>query len=331
MIHGSFGAMAPWMSHHKFSFPTDAAQRTDRPAERAPAEADVAWTARPRHAGGPSFMGGGSCGCRCHQSVDAALFADRVRMDQRVDFRHQMRDIRHDIRSLLGSVEDGQLTADQQAAFDGYVKSMIDLREEFGIRRWHAVDADAVGNRILAWFGLERAAPEPSVDGSAEGAAEAGADAAVAAEETAETPETAGAPAEGGETPATTDEPAGAEAAADESAPAEAAGDEPAGTDPVAEESAPSDAAGADSETAVAVTDAPDQAAAATEAEAEADITTGEDTESAEAVAEAASDGAETSVSGDLSSDDVAALVDRLASTIVEAESLIDLLSEAIA
>ncbi len=92
--------------------------------------------------------------------VGAAVFAHRIQMLQRAEFRAEMHEIRHDIRDFMDGVEGGQLTAEQQSTFDGYVQDIVDLRESFDFKNWHQTDAEMISARILDRFGIEAAPSE---------------------------------------------------------------------------------------------------------------------------------------------------------------------------
>ena len=305
MIHGSVGVMPPWMAHQKVQFHSSGSQpetqRTERPQfhhgqghgrpERMHRTDGADFTGRKHH--------GGGC---LDQAACQTLFADRMRMDQRTEFRGQIMEIRHEVRHLMGSVEDGQLTTEQQTKFDGFVQDMIDLKEEFGIRRGHHANASDVGDRILNRFGVERAAVDCTCDGTVGDSPDA--DAATPATETPdETPDMA----ETAETPAS----CGDSHAAMETCSVEAACE---ATGPVVETPAQAPGVVDVDVAAVTVTIEETDTAAAT----------------AEVTAEVTSVVAETGISGGVSSEEVAKLVDQLASTIVDAEALIEELLKAI-
>jgi len=363
MIHGSVGVTHAWMSHQKVQFQSSGSQpetqRTERPqfhhghgrperpqfdhgrgqTERSQFHHGHGRTERPQfehghgrterqqfHLGdgrveraqfhhghgrserthnieGADFTGrkhhGG--GCLDHGACQT-LFADRMRMEQRAEFRGQIKEIRHEVRHLMGSVENGKLTAEQQTKFDGLVQDIVDLKEEFGIRRGHHANASDVGDRILNRFGVERAAVDCTCDGTVVDSPDP--DAAASATETPDMAETA-------ETPAS----CGDSHAAVETCSVEA---ECEATGPVVE--TPAQATGVVDAEAVAIT--------VTVEEADAAATTTEVTSIAATTTTATAE--VTSVAGGVSSEEVAKLVDQLASTIIDAEALIEELVKAI-
>lgn len=307
MIHGSVDATPAWMSHHKVQFQSSASQTETQRAERSQFHHGHGRTERPQfeHGHGRSermqniegadFTGrkhhGG--GCLDHGACQT-LFADRMRMEQRAEFRGQIKEIRHEVRHLMGSVENGQLTSEQQTKFDGLVQDMIDLKEEFGIRRGHHASASDVGDRILNRFGVDRAAvdctcEEPVVDSPDAGAATP----------TTETPDMA----ETTETPAS-------------------CGDSHAGMETCSVE--------ADCDAPGPVAETPAQTTGVVDAGAVAIAVTVEETDAAATTTEATNIAAAAGVSGGVSSEEVAKLVDQLASTIVDAEALIEELVKAL-
>ncbi len=94
--------------------------------------------------------------------VGSAVFADRARMEQRAEFRAEMHDIRTGFRDLMGEVDGGVLTPEQQQTFDGLVKDIVELRESYDFKHWRSADADVISARILDRFGVE---PAPSEGG----------------------------------------------------------------------------------------------------------------------------------------------------------------------
>ncbi len=94
--------------------------------------------------------------------VSSAVFADRARMEQRAEFRGEMHDIRSGIRDLIGEVDGGVLTPEQQQTFDGFVKDIVELRDSYDFKHWRSADADVISARILDRFGIE---PAPSEAG----------------------------------------------------------------------------------------------------------------------------------------------------------------------
>ncbi len=94
--------------------------------------------------------------------VGSAVFADRARMEQRAEFRTEMHDIRTGIRDLMGEVDGGVLTPQQQQTFDGFVKDIVELRESYHFKHWRSADADMISARILDRFEVE---PAPSEAG----------------------------------------------------------------------------------------------------------------------------------------------------------------------
>lgn len=92
--------------------------------------------------------------------VAAAVFAHRMQMEQRAEFRAEMHEIGHDIRDLMEEVEGGQLTAEQQVTFEGYVQDIVDLRESLDFKHWRLADADVISARILDRFEVEAAPSE---------------------------------------------------------------------------------------------------------------------------------------------------------------------------
>jgi hypothetical protein len=105
---------------------------------------------------------GHRCGCRHgHEKfgdvIGAAIFAHRQRMEQRAEFRAEMQDIRSGIHDLMGEVEGGVLSQEQQQQFDGFVQEIVELRESYDFRHWRTTDADLISARILHRFGVDPA------------------------------------------------------------------------------------------------------------------------------------------------------------------------------
>ena len=95
--------------------------------------------------------------------VGAAVFADRVRMEQHAEFRAKMNDVETAIRNLMGEADGGVLTAEQQQTFDGFVNDIVDLRDSHEFQHRRSAGADTISARILDRFGVE-AAPASDSD-----------------------------------------------------------------------------------------------------------------------------------------------------------------------
>lgn len=159
MIHGSIGASSAWMAHQQV-------QRHQYPqAEAGDAFDGKAW-GDDRCDGARQQRVASDCGVGYHighfrngfsNFVGAAVFADRVNMEKRIEFRTEMSDIRSEIRSLMDGVEGGQLSTEQQGQFDELVGKIVDLRESYGFRSWRNADPEKIAARILDRFGVEPA------------------------------------------------------------------------------------------------------------------------------------------------------------------------------
>jgi len=158
MIHGFASSTPLWMTHHHGRANSCGAFQDIQKTESESGEGRCGNQEQTRRAGFAGFanLAGSGC-CSFDRGTHAALFADRSRMEQRAEFRGQMHEIRHDIRDLMGTVEGGQLTTEQQETFDGYVQKIVDLREEYGIHSWRGANAEHVAERILNRFGVEPA------------------------------------------------------------------------------------------------------------------------------------------------------------------------------
>ena len=169
MIHGSVGAMQHSMAHQKIHLHSGGPQPEIRRPDRAQPPDHGAQIHD--HAGKPARMGpagDGGFARPVHSHFDHAtgntLFADRMRMENRAEFRGQAMDIRHEIRDIMGSVENGELTTEQQGGLDTQVQALLDLRAEFNILPGHEASVSDLSTKILDHFGVEPAPVEPPVD-----------------------------------------------------------------------------------------------------------------------------------------------------------------------
>ena len=180
MIHASSGVFPPGMahdhSHHlqgrnqpEMNLPaTDGSRRRVEfekagrfeGSEPVSHESDTSRRAYGHDDDMPGNRGWGHGHHRFGDVVGAAVFAHRMQMEQRAEFRAEMHDIRHDIRDLMEEVEGGQLTAEQQVTFGGYVQDIVDLRESFDFKHWRSADADVISALILDRFEVEAAPSE---------------------------------------------------------------------------------------------------------------------------------------------------------------------------
>lgn len=140
-------------------------EKVGRPekSEHESHESETSRRSRGHDHGTRSHGGRGGGHQRFGDVVGAAVFADRMHMENRAGFRAEMHEIRHGVRDLMEEVEGGQLTAEQQSTFDGYVHNIVDLRDSFDFKNWRPADADVISARILERFGVE-AAPSEAVE-----------------------------------------------------------------------------------------------------------------------------------------------------------------------
>ena len=181
-MHGSIGAVAPGMigQHHNSDFPRGRHQaetvspNTTGPSDRvefgqANPEANGSHRAHRHddHDDSQRIAGlRGNARQRFNDVVGAAVFAHRVHMEARAEIR----DLRIEIRGLMGEVDGGQLTPQQQETFDKLVGKIVDLRNANDSRGRRPADADEISARILKRFGVE-AAPREVVETTDKGIA----------------------------------------------------------------------------------------------------------------------------------------------------------------
>ena len=183
MIEALFGANSSGMARHH----SDRIQERFQATENSP-DSSRSWgrakfempfqesqgSQRPEHQSDNSQDYRGHCGrghgrARFGDAVGSAVFADRARMQRHAEFRTEMHEIRSGVRDLMGKVEGGVLTPEQQQTFDGFVTEIVELRESYDFKHWRSTDADVISDRILHRFGVDPApcgcteTPDPNV------------------------------------------------------------------------------------------------------------------------------------------------------------------------
>jgi len=169
MIEANFGAISSEMARHHANRVHERFQAQFNTMERGRAWSQMNFEISGREREGArevefsdGYGRGHRCGCdhddkKFGDVVGSAIFAHRQRMEQRAEFRAEMHEIRSGIRDLMGNVEGGVLSPEQQHKFDGFVQEIVDLRESYDFRNWRTTDADLISARILNRFDIDPA------------------------------------------------------------------------------------------------------------------------------------------------------------------------------